>query len=99
MLRRSMVVMLLVLSGHLAEADAQPIRDARRGELLYSTHCLACHNTQVHWREKKLVTGWPSLKSEVHRWALLSKLEWSEYDIEAVTGYLNDFHYRYPVPD
>ncbi|MFA4969117.1 MAG: hypothetical protein WC540_05760 [Sulfuritalea sp.] len=99
MLRRSMIVMLLVLSGHLAEADAQPIRDARRGELLYSTHCLACHNVQVHWREKKLVTDWPSLKSEVRRWALLSKLEWSEYDVEAVTGYLNDFHYRYPVPD
>jgi len=98
MLRRSILVALLVLSGHVAEADAQPIRDATRGELLYSTHCLACHDTQVHWREKKLATDWTSLQSEVGRWALLSKLEWSEYDIEVVTGYLNDLHYRYPPP-
>jgi mono/diheme cytochrome c family protein len=99
MLRRSMLVALLVLSGHVADADAQPIRDARRGELLYSTHCLACHNTQVHWREKKLATDWASLQAEVRRWALLSKLEWSAYDVEVVTGYLNDLHYRYPLPD
>jgi len=98
MLRRSILVALLVLSGHVAEAEAQPIRDATRGELLYSTHCLACHDTQVHWREKKLATDWASLQSEVRRWALLSKLEWSEYDIEVVTGYLNDLHYRYPPP-
>lgn len=99
MLCRSIVVALLVLSGHVAEAQAQPIRDATRGELLYSTHCLACHNTQVHWREKKLATDWASLQSEVRRWALLSKLEWSGYDIEVVTGYLNDLHYRYPPPN
>jgi mono/diheme cytochrome c family protein len=99
MLRRSIVVVLLVLCGYLAEAGAQPIRDATRGELLYSTHCLACHNAQVHWREKKLATDWASLQAEVRRWALLSKLEWGEYDIEVVTGYLNDLHYRYPPPN
>ncbi len=72
---------------------------AQMGELLYSTHCLACHNTQVHWREKKLATDWASLQAEVRRWQQLSKLDWSEYDVEVVTGYLNDLHYRYPPPN
>lgn len=30
--------------------------DAVRGELLYATHCIACHSDKVHWRDKKLVT-------------------------------------------
>ena len=99
MLHRSIVVFLLALSAHLVEAGAQPVRDATRAELLYSTHCLACHNTQIHWREKKLAMDWASLRAEVRRWQELSKLEWSDYDIEVVTGYLNDLHYRYPLPD
>ncbi len=98
MLCRSIVVVLLVLAGHLADADAQVIHDATRGELLYSTHCLTCHNEQVHWREKKLVTDWASLQAEVRRWEQLSKLGWSGYDVEVVARYLNDLHYRYPPP-
>lgn len=98
MLRRSIVVALLVLSGHLAEAGAQVIRDATRGELLYSIHCLTCHNDQVHWREKKLATDWASLQAEVRRWQQLSGLGWGEDEVEAVTRYLNDLHYRYPPP-
>ncbi len=27
-------------------------------ELLYSTHCITCHTTIVHWREKTLAADW-----------------------------------------
>ena len=91
--------MLFVLFGNLADADTQPMRDATRGELLYSTHCIACHSAQVHWREKKLATDWTSLQSQVRRWQGVSRLGWSNEDIAEVARYLNALYYHYPAPD
>lgn len=99
MLRRTMLAVLIVFFGNPADAGAQPIRDATRGELLYSTHCIACHRVQVHWREKNLVTDWRSLRSEVRRWQEVSGLGWSKEDIAQVARYLNALHYRYAAPD
>ena len=99
MLRRSILVVLFVLCGNLADADAQPMRDATRGELLYSTHCIACHSAQVHWRDKKLATDWISLQAEVRRWQGFSGLEWGDDDVAAVARYLNALHYHYSTPD
>jgi len=99
MLRTSILAMLLVLSGNLAQADALPMRDATRGELLYSTHCITCHSAQVHWREKKLVTDWTSLQSQVRRWQGVSELGWNNEDIVEVARYLNALHYHYSTPD
>ena len=99
MLRRSILVVLFGLFGNFAAGAEQPTRDASRGELLYTTHCIACHTTQVHWREKKLATDWRSLQSEVRRWQGASGLGWSNQDIAEVARYLNALHYHYPVPD
>lgn len=96
MLQRSIFVVLLVLSGSLA--NAQPVRDPARGELLYSTHCIACHDIQIHWRDKQLVSNWTSLRLEVRRWQKFSGLGWSDGDISAVAQYLNTRYYHYPVP-
>ncbi len=98
MFLRLMLAALFVLFGNFANAEeAQPIPDAARGELLYSTHCIACHTTQVHWREKKLATNWASLQSEVRRWQGISKLGWGNEDIEEVARYLNVIYYHYPT--
>jgi len=91
--------MLFGLCGNLADADAQPMRHATRGELLYSTHCIACHTAEVHWREKKLVTDWTSLQAEVRRWQAVSGLGWSNEDIAEVARHLNALYYHYPTPD
>jgi mono/diheme cytochrome c family protein len=69
-----------------------------RGELLYGTHCLACHTTQMHWREKKRVVDWPSLRAQVRRWQAADQLAWSDDDIEEVSRYLNTLFYRLPPP-
>lgn len=98
MLRRSMIVVLFALFCHFPAAIAQPVRDPARGELLYSTHCIACHNLQLHWRDKKLVRSWNGLRAEVRRWQKTSGLGWNNEDISAVTRYLNDRYYHYPAP-
>ena len=66
-----------------------------RGELLYTTHCIACHNSQMHWRDKRLATDWASLQAQVRRWQGVAKLGWNEDDILEVTRHLNERIYRY----
>jgi mono/diheme cytochrome c family protein len=97
--RRSILVILFALSGNLADAGAQSTPDATRGELLYSTNCIACHTTEVHWREKKLATDWVGLQAQVRRWQGVAGLGWSNEDIAEVARYLNAAHYHYRVPD
>ncbi len=99
MFRRLIFAVLFVLFGNFANAEAQLIVNAPRGELLYSTHCIACHGTQVHWREKKLVADWTSLQSQVQRWQGISRLGWNNDDIEEVARYLNIIYYHYPTSD
>jgi len=67
-----------------------------RGQLLYGNHCIACHTTQMHWRDQKLVTDWASLKVQVRRWQGAAQLNWSEVDIDDVARFLNDTFYKLP---
>src|SRR4051794_22835332 len=64
-------------------AAAQPA-DASRGQLLYSTHCVECHTTRMHWREQRLAHDWDSLKAQVRRWQGEARLQSSEQDIADV---------------
>lgn len=89
---------LMLLAGAAfacTQATAQAAPTPSRGQLLYGTHCVECHNTQVHWRDDKLVTDWGSLKGQVRRWQARALLNWPESDIVAVARYLNDTIYRY----
>ena len=70
-----------------------------RGELLYTTHCIACHTEQVHWRDRKAASDWRRLKAEVRRWQAAARLRWSEADIVAVARYLNETIYHLPQND
>jgi mono/diheme cytochrome c family protein len=85
----------LVVADHAA-AQSGPAGPASRGRLLYETHCVACHSEQLHWRERKLVTDWASLKAQVRRWQGTAQLGWSEEDVVDVARHLNAIHYRLP---
>lgn len=85
------VLASLLLAGPAAAQTPAP----QRGELLYGTHCIACHSTQIHWRDKKQATDWSSLKEQVRSWQQRSMLGWSDGDIEDVARHLNDTIYRY----
>ena len=89
------MALMLALSLSLGPGSAQA---QTRGELLYATHCVACHNEQMHWRDKKQVVDWPSLKAQVQLWQATALLNWTEDDVQQVARHLNDTYYRLAAP-
>jgi mono/diheme cytochrome c family protein len=87
-------VAALAGAGTMAQVQPQPV--PTRGELLYTTHCITCHTTQMHWRDDKQATDWESIKVQVRRWQRTTGLAWSDADITEVSRYLNDTIYQYP---
>jgi hypothetical protein len=77
-------------------AGAGHAQTTNRGQLLYSTHCVECHTSQMHWRAQRLARDWDSLREQVTRWQGTARLQWSADDIDAVTRHLNDTVYRFP---
>ena len=88
----------VLLAGFAAVAQAQSPPANSRGELLYSTHCIGCHTTQVHWRDKKLATDWASLAVQIERWQKNANLSWNSEDVDAVARYLNGAYYHFSPP-
>lgn len=66
-----------------------------RGELLYATHCISCHTTEMHWRDKRSASNWPALKAQVRRWQDAASLAWGDSDIVEVSRYLNETIYHF----
>ena len=88
------VVALLATGGLLCTA----VMAQNRGQLLYETHCIACHSAQMHWRDKRLAQDWGSLRGEVQRWQANAALNWTEEDVTDVSRYLNQHYYRFSEP-
>lgn len=86
----------LQLTAAIARADLMADAASAQGELLYSTHCVACHTREMHWRDRKIANDWGTLVSEVRRWQRNGGLGWSEEDVDAVARYLNATIYRFP---
>lgn len=87
---------LCLFWGVHALAHAQVEQTRTRGELLYSTHCNACHTAKIHWRDKKLAADMDGLKIQVRRWQGNIGLDWTEEEITDVVRYLNAVYYRFP---
>lgn len=79
-------------------AGTVPQSPPTRGKLLYETHCIACHNSQMHWRDARIVRDAPGLVAQVRLWQERAKLQWSDDDIREVARHLNDTIYRLPQP-
>lgn len=97
MVRKLIPVVLFSVAGALV--IAQPVHEATRGELLYTTHCVTCHDTEVHWRDRKRVSDWASLRAEVARWQEMSSLGWNGEEIDEVSRYLQAVYYRNVRPE
>lgn len=94
---RSVKVLMTCAAASLAAAaHSEIIMEPSRGELLYSTHCIACHRANTHWRDKREVKDWKSLNKEVRRWADSISLGWNVDDVVAVSSYLNAVYYHLP---
>lgn len=85
---------LLFFLGNLACAATATV--GTRGEMLYATHCIGCHDAQIHWRDKRIATDWASLKDQVRHWQAVSGLTWSDEDVTEVARYLSAQYYHYP---
>lgn len=96
MTKRWVFAVLLVCTGIPALANAQTKSASPRGELLYSTHCIACHNDKIHWRDKKVARDLIGLKAQVRHWQGIQGLVWSDNDVAEVARYLNARYYHYP---
>lgn len=81
-----------------AAAQAQPAASPTRGELLYNNHCIECHTSQMHWRDRRQARDWPGLRAQVERWQAAAGLQWSEADITEVARHLDNTIYRF-TPD
>ena len=88
----------MLLAGSSAFSHSQMTPAQTRGGLLYTTHCVSCHTTQMHWRNDRQAFDWDSLKVQVRRWQGNAGLQWGEADITEVSRYLNETIYRYPAP-
>lgn len=88
-----MRVLITILACCLIAAPAAMAQS--RGELLYTTHCAACHTTAMHWRDNRAASDWTSLKLQVRRWQREASLAWSDGDVLDVSRYLNDSIYHF----
>ena len=75
---------------------ANQIAPASRGELLYLNHCLGCHESKLHIREKQKAKTINAIRGEVSRWATELQLKWTLRDIEDVVEFLNHRYYHHP---
>jgi mono/diheme cytochrome c family protein len=89
----TLAVLLLTAAG---AADAQDKGAEGRGAMLYSTFCVACHTTQMHWREKKIARDIPTLRAQVIRWQGNAGQNWDANDLEEVVRHLNRTYYKFP---
>lgn len=93
-LNRLLLVAALAEGSTLGYCQEPPA--ATRGQLLYTTHCISCHTTQMHWRDDRLAHDWDSLKVQVRRWQGNASLQWVEADVDEVARHLNDTIYHFP---
>jgi mono/diheme cytochrome c family protein len=97
----AMAALVLLGAGCAAPAgqQASSMADTQRGGELYGNVCGACHNTQPHWREKRLVHSWSDLVYQVDRWQRAAGQNWGADDIRDVAQYLNERFYHVPCPE
>ena len=102
LLARVRALLLAVLAAVAWSVQAQPARvptpAPTRGQLLYDTHCIECHNAQIHWRTLGQARDWNSLLYQVNRWQAAALLGWSEDDNAEVARHLNDTIYKFTIP-
>lgn len=66
-----------------------------RGQLLYNNHCMVCHESNVHIRNKRKAHSRIQVRSWVIHWQQDRKLRWKKEEIEAVTDYLVNRYYKF----
>jgi hypothetical protein len=86
----------VAVAGVTASVVALRAVEFDRGEALYENHCSACHDPRFHVGEDaRHVTTMADLRARVAAWSVHSGLNWSDEDVNDVTGFLNRRYYRF----
>lgn len=80
------------------KAGLVPLPLASRGQMLYENHCMQCHESVLHIRERRAVKTLPELRASVTHWAGEAMAPWRAEEIAEVVRYLNDRYYRLTEP-
>ena len=72
-----------------------PAKAMPRGQLLYQNHCMVCHESNVHIRDRKKAGSLADITMWVSKWSDYRKLDWSTDEIRAVRDYLNQTYYHF----
>jgi mono/diheme cytochrome c family protein len=98
MKKSSELTLIALVVGACSASWAQAQIAPSGGALLYQTYCVACHTSQIHWRERRLAQDWATLRHQVIRWQANNGLQWSDDEVDEVTRYLNATIYHFPKP-
>lgn len=89
----------VVPENRLGREPMAPLIQPDRGRMLYENHCLTCHESVVHIRERQRAGSFAEVTSWVVRWASGLELDWRAEEIQDVVRYLNRRFYNYtPYP-
>ena len=81
-------------AGVLLSGERSLAADASRGQLLYENHCMVCHTSVVHVRDRRKAKTREDIQSWIRRWQAELGLSWGPNEIDDVTEFLNDRFYR-----
>ncbi len=95
MKRRTLIAGALVCALGSGLAAAQ---DLERGRLLHENHCRMCHDSIAYKRGERIAKNYEQVRAQVTRWQTNTGLGWSASDIDAVTAYVSQRYYKYPLP-
>ncbi len=87
------VAIACALAPRLATAQ-----DVERGRMLHENHCRMCHDSIAYKRGERIAKNYTEVRAQVTRWQTNTGLSWSESDIDAVTAYVAQRYYKYPLP-
>ena len=71
------------------------IPETSRGQLLYEHHCLKCHESNIHIRNKRKAKNIEDVQVWVVKWQAYEKLNWDRNAIDAVTEHLVKRYYKF----
>jgi hypothetical protein len=83
-----MATILLFAGSNVLAADAE------RGRLLYENHCMVCHTSVVHVRERRKAASREEIQAWIQHWRNELGLQWGTAEVDDVTEYLNHRYYH-----
>ena len=81
--------------GLCSPVDSAHSADPDRGKLLYENHCLECHESQVHIRERRGSSSIADVVFQIDRWQQELRLNWKVAEMNDVLKYLDEKFYRF----